>query len=364
MKLAIISFTGNGGRICEKLVKRMRELGWDCSGYVQERFLDTVQETPGICPARESVTEWTKARFNQTDALVYIGAAGIAVRAIAPCLRDKMTDPAVIVADEAGRYVISLLSGHVGGANELTQTIADILRAEPVITTASDVRQITAADVWAIKRGLVIGDRTAAKQVAACLLDGEPVGFYSDYPVEDGMPAGFVKGVLCRTHVWVTARTRPPAGHMINVFMTADARVLRLIPQSLVAGIGCRKGIGQAAVITALKRVFEAEQLDLRAIAAISSIDIKSGEEGLCIAAKELNVPFCTYMAEELDQVQGDFTASDFVRKITGTDNVCERSALLASGAGGRLLVRKQVMDGITIAVAERRMQIRTNPVT
>lgn len=361
MKLAVISFTGAGSRICGRLVKRMRELGWDCGGYVQERHWNTVQEVPGICPVREPVTEWTQARFDLVDGLVYIGAAGIAVRAIAPCLKDKMTDPAVIVIDEAGRYVISLLSGHVGGANELAQVLADILGAEPVVTTASDVRQMTAVDVWAKRRRLAIGDRLAATQVAACLLDGEPVGFYSDYPVEGGMPAEFVKGELCRTHVWVTARTMPPAGHMITMFMTEDAKILRLIPRSLIVGIGCRKGIREELITAALNRVFKEDGLDLRAIAAVASIDLKREEAGLIAVADRLKVPFYTYPAGELDQVEGIFTASEFVRKTTGTDNVCERSALMAAGPEGRLLVRKQALDGVTIAVAELRTSIGTD---
>lgn len=358
MKLAVISFTGKGSQICGRLVKHMWELGWECNGYVPERFINTIQEAPGICPVRESVMEWTKARFDLTDGLIYIGAAGIAVRAIAPCLRDKMTDPAVIVIDEAGRYVISLLSGHVGGANELANTLANILDAEPVVTTASDVRQMTAIDVWAKKRGLVIGDKVAAKQVAASLLDGEPVGFYSDYPVEDGMPDGFTNGELCRNHVWITARIKPPAGHMLPLFMAEDSKILHLIPKSLMVGIGCRKGIGEAAVVKALRQVFEAEHLDLRAIAGIASIDIKKGEEGLLAAADWLQVPFSVYQAKELNQVGGEFTPSEFVRGITGTDNVCERSALLACKANGRLLVRKQAVNGVTVAVAERPLHI------
>lgn len=358
MKLAVISFTRGGSRICGRLVKRAQELGWECGGYVQERFLNTVQEVPGICPVREPVAYWTKKRFDQVDGLVYIGAAGIAVRAIAPCLRDKMTDPAVIVIDEAGRYVISLLSGHVGGANELAVKLADILGAEPVVTTASDVRQMEAIDVWAAKRDLAIGDRAAAKHVAACLLDGEPVGFYSDYPVEGGMPPGFVQGELCRTHVWVTARTQPPAGHMVTMFLTEDAQILRLIPRCLVVGLGCRKGVGEEAVVAAIKRVFDEEHLDLRAVAAMASIDIKKEEAGLCAAAAGLKVPFYTYPAEELAAVEGNFTASEFVKQITGTDNVCERSALAACKQTGRLLVKKQAMDGVTVAVAQQHISI------
>lgn len=353
MKLAVISFTGNGSLICGRLIKRMRELGWDCSGTVPKRYLLGMQEAAGIGPALEPVMEWTRARFDQVDGLIYIGAAGIAVRAIAPNLKDKLTDPAVLVIDEAGKHVISLLSGHVGGANELTETVAAILGAQPVITTASDVRQITAIDVWAKNRGLVIKDRTAARQVAACLLDGEPVGFYSDYLVEGGMPEGFVIGERCRIQVWVTARKKPPAEHMITLFLEGGDRILRLVPRTLVVGIGCRKGIRKETVMEALTQVFSEENLDMEAISAVTSIDIKREETGLCAAAETLQVPFYTYPAGELDAVQGSVTPSEFVKKVTGTDNVCERSALAGAGEGGRLLVKKRAMDGVTLAIAE-----------
>lgn len=122
-----------------------------------------------------------RAQFAACDGLIFIGAAGIAVRLIAPYLKDKLTDPAVIVVDEAGQFAISLLSGHVGGANRLTEWIAEILDAVPVVTTASDVQGRTAIDVWAVDHGLVLTDRKLAKEIAAALLDGETVGYFSDY---------------------------------------------------------------------------------------------------------------------------------------------------------------------------------------
>lgn len=355
MRLAVISFTRAGGLLCGRLVKRGRELGWDCRGYVMDRFLNTVQDVPGICPVRESVAEWTKRRFDQVDGLVYIGAAGIAVRAAAPCLKDKMTDPAVVVIDEKGEYVVSLLSGHIGGANELARTLADMLGAVPVITTASDVCRKTAIDVWAKARDLCLSDRTLARQVAACILDGEPVGFYSDYPILGPLPEGLCRGELCRMNVWVTSRQRPEETDMISLFSREDAQILRLIPRTLTVGIGCRKGVESAGVMQMVKDTVKKGNLDLRAIAGVASIDIKKEEAGILSAAKELGVPFLTYSAEELNAVPGAFTPSGFVKQVTGTDNVCERSALAGAGEGARLLVRKQAADGITVAVAESR---------
>lgn len=353
MRLAVISFTRAGGLLCGRLVTRARELGFNCRGYVMDRFFHILQDVPGICPLGEPVAEWTRTWFDQVDGLVYIGAAGIAVRAVAPCLKDKMTDPAVVVIDEKGDYVVSLLSGHIGGANELAAVLADMLGAVPVITTASDVRQKTAVDVWAKARGLGLSDRVLAKQVAASLLDGEPVGFFSDYPLSEPVPEGFCQGEPCRMNVWITARRRPEETSPVFRCCTEGRRTLRLIPRTLTVGVGCRRGVEGARVMRAVTRAMEQADLDLKAVANLASIDIKKEEAGIWDAAKELGVPFLTFSSEKLNEVPGMFTPSDFVRQVTGTDNVCERSALAGAGAGAVLLVRKQAADGVTIAVAQ-----------
>lgn len=353
MRLAVISFTRAGGLLCGRLVTQARELGLNCRGYVMDRFFHILQDVPGICPLGEPVAEWTRKWFDQMDGLVYIGAAGIAVRAVAPCLKDKMTDPAVVVIDEKGEYVVSLLSGHIGGANELAVTLADMLGAVPVITTASDVRQKTAVDVWAKTRGLGLSDRTLAKQVAAAILDGGPVGFYSDYPLLEPVPEGFCQGRLCRMNVWVTARIKPEETDLVARFSGEDSRILRLIPRTLTVGVGCRRGVEGEKIMQAVTGAVERANLDLKAVANIASIDIKKEEEGICTVAGRLGVPFLTFSSEELNEVPGMFTPSDFVKQVTGTDNVCERSALAGAGTGARLLGKKQAADGVTVAIAE-----------
>lgn len=358
MKLAIISFTKPGADLCGRLVKRMRELGLEADGYVQSRFLNALQETPGICPVKEPIARWTRQRFDHVDGLIYIGASGIAVRAIAPCLKDKMTDPAVLVIDESGKYVISLLSGHIGGANELTLMAAEILEAEPVITTATDVRKKTAIDVWAKKRNLRLSDRILAKQAAASLLEGDPVGFYSDFPLKEDMPEGFVKGEMCPLSLWITARKRPEPDHMISMFLGENARILRLIPNVLSVGIGCRKGIGAEVILEKLEQVLEQENWEKMSIRQIVSIDLKAEEEGLIETASCLQVPFRTCSARELEAVTGNVSSSAFVKRVTGTDNVCERAALCGAGADGLLVVSKQAGNGVTIAIALERIYI------
>ncbi len=340
MKLAVISFTRRGENVCEKLMGAMNVAGVECRGYTGRKTGNTnlaLQTVSG------SLSEWTGQQFAACDGLIFIGAAGIAVRLIAPYLKDKLTDPAVIVVDESGQFAISLLSGHVGGANRLTEWTAEILNAVPVVTTASDVRGRTAIDVWAVEHGLVLTDRILAKEIAAAILEEETIGYFSDYPIPQPEETGYEADVVHRLNVWVTCRRQEVPG----IF-------LRLIPKKLVLGIGCRRGTPGDVIETAVRETLEEHHLDIRGVSGAASIDLKKDEAGLLETAAGLGISFSTYSSEELAAVQGDFSESGFVRQVTGVGNVCERSALCCAGTGGRLIVKKQVHNGVTVAVAEK----------
>lgn len=373
MKLAVISFTRAGEQVCEKLTNAMKTAGVDCCGYTGRK---TGNAGSALQPISGTLSEWTGQQFAACDGLIFIGAAGIAVRLIAPYLRDKLTDPAVVVVDEAGKFAISLLSGHVGGANRLAEQTAALLTAVPVVTTASDVRGRTAIDVWAADHGFVMTNRKLAKEIAAALLEGEQVGFFSDDPMDAPEVSGYEMDVVHRLNVWVTCRTQAEPDMHDSVLKKAAAhpesgseelypkrnsavvrqnvKFLRLIPKKLVLGIGCRRGTPKETIETAVRETLAEHHLDIRGVSAVASIDLKKDEAGLMETAAGLGVPFSTYSSEKLAAVQGDFTESGFVRQITGVGNVCERSALCCAGTGGRLIVKKQVHTGVTVAVAEK----------
>lgn len=359
MRLAVISFTRTGGRLGIRLAQKLRESGAECEACLQPRFFKEITEKPErtwITPLEESLGEWTERQFGQADGLIYIGAAGIAVRAIAPFLQDKLTDPAVVVVDELGRYAISLLSGHVGGANELTGMVAEICGAEPVITTATDVNKKTAIDVWAVRHGLKITDREMAKKISAALLEEKTVGFFSDFFTDEPVPEGYIAGKICDENVWVTVREKPLSGDALWKAYSEAGRVLRLVPQALVVGIGCRKGMAAEKIREVSEQVLSEANLEKCAVEKLASIDLKKEEEGICLLAKEWKVPFLTFSAAELEQIRDNVEESGFVRKVTGTGNVCERAALLAAGDGAKLVVRKHAQNGITVAVAVRNL--------
>lgn len=261
------------------------------------------------------VMQWASEHFHDCDALLFIGACGIAVRAIAPLLKDKTTDPAVLVMDEAGKHVIPILSGHIGGANDLACEIAKKTGAEPVLTTATDLRGMTAVDTWAVKKDCAIENPAAIKAVSASQLEGIPVG------------------------VAITEREIEPP-FPVTLFLR---------PRTLFLGVGCKRGIDPEAFEEKAKAFLKDCGVSLLAVKALSTLDIKQEEKAILWFCDKYRLPLMAYTAEELKAVPGRFSHSDFVESTVGVDNVCERAA---SAAGGRLLVGKTVMGGVTFALS------------
>ncbi len=332
MKIAIIAFTAKGCR----LAGRIRELlaGEDCAVYAPERL--AAAEGALACG---SLARWTEARFSDSEALVFVSAAGIAVRAVAPHVRDKLSDPAVISADESGKYVIPLLSGHVGGANRLAARIASLISATAVISTATDINGQFSVDVWAGDNRLALLDRAAARDVSAALLEGGCVGFASDFPYEGEPPEGLVaaEGLEIGISVSLDESKRP------------FGKTLRLAPRILTVGIGCRRQTGWETIKNAVERLLAENGLSPSAVRALASIDLKADEPGLLEYAGRAGLPISFYSKCELASLRGEFTPSDFVLDKAGVDNVCERAAAMG---GGALVLRKSVLDGVAVAAA------------
>lgn len=293
----------------------------------------------------------------QCDAIIFVGATGIAVRAIAPFICGKTVDPAVLVIDEAGRYVISLLSGHLGGANALARTAASLIEAEPIITTATDAESAFAVDTFAKENGFLLTDLRKAKEVSAKVLRGEKLRIYSDIPMERLVqrPARHEAELVSaqdidRADIVISYRT-----HILKpAEKSSQAIGLRLIAKRVHVGLGARKGVTQAEVAAAVATCLEDAGIDPRAVVALASIDLKKQEAGILAYSYESGVPFVTYTAEELRTVEGAFAGSSFVQSVTGVANVCERAAAYAAGRSGHaeVLVHKTIHGNVTTAVA------------
>lgn len=358
MKLAGIAFTERGARLLERLLSRFQEEGEETEGTVSP---SCAEAAGGLSIRRETLKEWTKRQFQQADGLIFVGAAGIAVRACAPFVQDKTKDPAVIVIDETGRYAVSLLSGHLGGANELALRAASIIGAEPVITTATDRNGLLAPDVFAKENGLEIEDMGLAREAAAALLRGEHLGFFSDFPVEGTIPAQLAFGKACRLNLWITR-----AGNMEKAPDESEekkterpSQYLRLLARDAVLGIGCRRGTRRETIEAAAESVLASQGLAMRDVKQIATIDLKQDETGLLEFASAHGTKICFYSPEELLKVPGDFSDSAFVKKTTGVGNVCERAAVLAAGENASLIVKKQTGHGVTAALAVCRRTVR-----
>ena len=295
--------------------------------------------------------------FDSNDVLIFVGACGIAVRKIAPYIKDKQTDPAVICIDELGTYVIPILSGHIGRANAIARYIAEQISSTAVITTATDINGRFSVDSWAARNGFIIDDIKAAKEVSSAILE-QDIPLISEFKIAGQPPAGIRSedGNTVRSYNDNADRFRNDIGIYIGCNIRKPfSRTLRLIPKAVHLGIGCRKGTDEDSIRQAVDKVLSEHDIDKRAVKCISSIDIKSGEKGLLDYAEHNNLPINFYSAEELNNLDGDFTSSEFVKGITGVDNVCERAAMIGAE---HLLVRKNAVNGVTIAAAIEHMEV------
>lgn len=370
-KYKIISFTDAGRKLAERLLILLVTNGkakWAEGAFSGNAECDLRGESHGD-NAVESLDDFVKENFDTGNVLVFIGAAGIAVRAIAPYIKDKTKDPAVIVIDEKGRNVIPILSGHIGGGVKEARLIAMLLGATPVLTTATDVENEFAVDVYAKANGLVISDMKAAKEFTARLLE-EKKGYYY---VDEGAEAFMGSGIGYENVVRVSdvgdlysddanpeMKAALPESGRKNFFVISyrddDALselglkgdFLKLIPKCIAVGMGCKKGtVGDALYSFCLDKLKEAG-IDARAVDALASASIKKDEEGLKNVADKLDAYFVTFDADELMAMPGDFESSEFALEVTGCDNICERAA--AACGVSRILVHKTKGDGMTFA--------------
>ncbi len=327
-----ICFTAAGRQLMEKI---LLQIPGETGAFGPDKL-----ETGGL-------SDWTKENFKKGNVLVFIGACGIAVRAIAQYITDKTEDAAVIVIDEEGKYVIPILSGHMGGGILAAKEIARLIGAEPVITTASDVRGEFAVDVFAKNNGLVINDMKKAKSFSAYLLEHNKAFYRVDPEFEDVFEVSSNRDSLIRVKD-LDELQEGDSSFTISP-KTSGIEQLQLIPKCIVLGVGCRKGKEGRELIEFADRILFELSLDKRSILAVTSIDLKSKEAGITELAEYFGAEFKTFSQELLMEQEGEFSASQFVRETTGADNVCERS-VMAYGCK-RMIMKKRAENGMTLAV-------------
>lgn len=354
MRTVLASFTARGVKLEKQLIAFLRKEGLECEGYTMERFSDGDVHSFG-----KPVREWCGDRFDCSELFIFIGASGIAVRSIAPWIRGKDRDPAVLVLDEKGTFVISLLSGHLGGANEWANRIAEEIGAIPVITTATDINQRFAVDVFSKNNDLTIAEIPRIKWISSAILAGEPVAFLTDLPegcqvsVCGELPEGLT--VIDREEAW---RYETGIVLSLNTDQEVFRKTLHLLPK-VVLGVGCKRDTEAELFQERVLEVLAEKEVDVSAVKEVFSIDLKAEERGILSFCETFQIPFRTFCAEELRSVAGEFSASAFVSRITGVDNVCERSAVRGMPEGF-LLFPKTPGKGVTVAaVMPKNIELR-----
>ena len=372
----IISFTKNGAMLGDRICGSLSQYA-ECEHCA--KYKNGSEYTLG---------EWTRERFKKGNVLIFIGACGIAVRAIAPYVESKDKDAAVLVVDERAGYVIPLLSGHMGGANDAARLVAEITGAVPVITTATDINKKFAVDVFASRNGLGLSDLKKAKKVSADILDGMAVdmyaggGVYFDDSVENGNAADVsavdvstndsnaegsdktrdnatdsiaVEGNKIINHKSIN-RPQEIILHKSDTNVIISDKTLQLYPPTLILGIGCKRGKTAEELESFILSELCRNSLALPSVFCIASIDKKADEAGIIALCEKYGWEFKTFSAKTLMRQEGEFAQSDFVSKAVGADNVCERAAM-AAGAD-ELLVRKTCKDGMTLAAGRRKIKL------
>lgn len=344
-KIAVWVLTANGLALAQTLATRWPRLTVRCC-----RRLSPLHAMATVEPF-DRLSDTVAAVFDAYEGHIFIMAAGIVVRAIAPLIEDKTRDPAVVVVDDAGRFAVSLVAGHIGGANRLAAAVAEVLNATPVITTATDSHGRPAVDTAAVDRGLKIENPAAIKGVNLALLEGVPV------PVFD--PYGWLGGALDKMTVAVAAQQlasqngEKPGVYVDDHHLTLPPEVLVLRPPSLIAGIGCNRGTPMEEIEMLLHSVLASSNLSLQSLTKITSVDLKQDEPGLLSLAVALGVPLVFHSRDALNQVRHVPTPSAMADKHIGVKSVCEAAALLTAGSG-TLIVPKRKNPNVTVAIARR----------
>jgi len=350
MRVAVIAITRNGALLGQKLRCGLAE----AELYVSQRYAGQAGTVRRLFdPA--GLKELTASLWREYDGFVFIMAAGIVVRMIAPLLVSKETDPAVVVMDDTGKFAISLIAGHLGGANELAEQCAFICGARPVITTATDANGLPSFDLLAKEQGWVIDDIGGIKVLNSLLLDDnriavvDPTGkarFWLRGRGRISFHDTFAEAMdsQARGFLFVTNRHLPP--------QTQPDNLLILRPRNLVLGIGCNRGTPvdeiDEFVSAQLKRIF----LSRKSVRLIATVTVKSDEAGLNAFAERLGVPLTCFAADELNAVAVPSPPSPHALAAVGASGVAEPSAILGAG-GGRLLLKKVKSENVTLAIAE-----------
>lgn len=280
----------------------------------------------------ENFTEELERAFNRYDGHIFIMATGIVIRKISSLIKSKDVDPAVVVVDEGMNFVISLLSGHLGGANDLAQKLHEAIGLVPIITTSSDVTGKIAVDTLSQKLSCRLESLEKSKNITSLIVDGKNVQLSLPKNICDENPEG-----------------------VIVVSNREDLEIIHLYPENLVIGIGSRRGIEKEKVYEFLMEILKKHNLSPKSIKHFATVDLKADEEGIVETAKKFGKELKIVTREEILTVENMFQGSEFVKKEIGVRAVSEPCAYVTSSKDGKFIEIKAKKDGMTISIYEER---------
>lgn len=338
-KIAILSISKNGKALGLKIKRKISNAHLY---YVKK---DVVEDEDNVIYINKKLKEFVPEIFGKYDYIIFIMACGIVVRTISPLIKNKFSDPAILVSDEKGKNIISLLSGHMGGANEMTLYISNLLNSNPVITTATDVNNKSSLDMIAKKLNAHIYDfRNKVLKINSMLVNDEVVNLFidGDYDIDT---RGFN---ICKQDEINNLDEVVVISNKKNLNLINN-NILKVVPKNIVIGIGCRKNIDKEDMINSLSDFLHKQNIDINSIKEIGSIDVKKNEDALINLSTYLNVPFKIFTAEEISKVEHLYEKSDWVKQNVGVHSVAEPVAHLLSD--GNLIIKKHKYNGITFSV-------------
>ena len=313
-----------------------------CDVRVSKRIADAFEFKSDFSVFKSLPLEMARC-FNLYERHICVFSTGIAVRVIAPSLISKLDDPAVVVIDDKARHAISLVSGHLGGANALAIEASDLTGALPVITTATDVNGLPSIDMIAGKQGLIIENPSMIKKINMAFLCGEKIHLID--------PMSYVKP--CLSENFFLSDSKGVGVFCSDRIEPVSRETLILRPPSLVAGIGCNRGTTKEELMAFLEAAFKEKKLSLKSLSKIATVDLKQDEKGMLDLAQELGIPIVFYGRDELNSIKNIIKPSKMVEKHLGVKSVCEAAAILASSRGN-LIVPKMIKKNATLALARK----------
>jgi cobalt-precorrin 5A hydrolase len=353
--IAVIAITRRGVETALKIKDALQKAGLTSTVYSLKKYSQN-----GIAPIETNLADFIKDSYSKVDALVGVMATGIIIRSVAPYLESKLSDPAVVGVDSTGKFVISLLSGHYGGANELTKIIAKGIGATAVITTASEVSGKQSVDELARILHLTIKNPESLVAVNSAIVNDDnlvlilvgdpkiPLESLGCFEVKKAANGTEVEKIIKDFDAAIIVSQEPISIKSVEPFTV-------LVPKKIVVGIGARKASNKENIIKAVRDVLTQVNLPLSRIEGAATVDIKKDSAAMVDAAANLGLPLELFSVEQLRGLSnGDLSPdSKMVMEKIGVGGVCERAALLSAGKNSKLILKKTKQNGVTVALAE-----------